>query len=134
MGSSAFHGLIHTGYGLSESSQELVCEGLAYLHHSYAPLVVSTARECGTFGTGDLDLVEVLDMVRGDAEMREFMLAESLKDWVKERQLGEFQNRLLALVTGRGDELMKYVDRVAIPEQARESGGESTTTASMGRI
>jgi len=35
---SAFHGLIHLGYGYAAGANRLVAEGLAYLHHSVIPM------------------------------------------------------------------------------------------------
>ena len=115
---SALHGLIHTGYGLSERSSHLVCEGLAYLHHSNAPLVItSTATEgWNNFGKGDLELTEVLNKVRADVGLRNFMLDEVRKEWIVEKGLSSFQNLCLALVTKKGDTLMSYANMTRGPD------------------
>jgi len=117
---SALHGLIHTGYGLSEESSQLVCEGLAYLHHSNAPLVITTTDKEGwntnNFGKGDLELTEVLNKVRADVGLRNFMLDEVRKEWIVEKGLSSFQNLCLALVTKKGDTLMSYANMARGPD------------------
>ena len=114
---SALHGLIHTGYGLSEASPHLVCEGLAYLHHSYAPLVTThkDTQSWKTFGKGPLELTAVLDKVREDEELRNYMLEEVKKDWVVERGLSRFQNLCLVLLTKKGNTLLTYACLTNIP-------------------
>ena len=42
IGDNALHPLIHIGYGYSVKSSTMVCEGLAYLHHSYFPLILTS--------------------------------------------------------------------------------------------
>ena len=51
IGDSALHPLIHIGYGYSAKSSTMVCEGLAYLHHSYFPLILTSksADKLGNF-------------------------------------------------------------------------------------
>eukprot|EP00092_Neocalanus_flemingeri_P027478 GFUD01029805.1.p1 GENE.GFUD01029805.1~~GFUD01029805.1.p1 ORF type:complete len:384 (-),score=106.33 GFUD01029805.1:26-1177(-) len=115
---SALHGLIHTGYGMSEGAPQLVCEGLAYLHHSNAPLVTSTtgAKGLDKFGKGDLELAEVLEKVRADVGLRNDMLEEIKKDWIVEKGLSQFQNLCLALVTKKGDTLLSYANLTKAPD------------------
>lgn len=114
---SALHGLIHTGYGLSEVAPQLVCEGLAYLHHSYAPLVISdnNAEVQKKLGKGPLELTKVLNKVKADDELRKFMLEEIKKDWVVEKGLSRFQNLCLVLVTKKGDNLLRYANMAKAP-------------------
>eukprot|EP00090_Calanus_glacialis_P017787 TRINITY_DN27610_c0_g1_i1.p1 TRINITY_DN27610_c0_g1~~TRINITY_DN27610_c0_g1_i1.p1 ORF type:complete len:382 (-),score=122.29 TRINITY_DN27610_c0_g1_i1:11-1156(-) len=114
---SALHGLIHTGYGLSEGAPQLVCEGLAYLHHSYAPLVINNndAEVQKKFGKGPLELTEVLNKVKADEELRKFMLEEVKKEWVVEKGLSRFQNLCLVLVAKKGDTLLSYANMTKAP-------------------
>jgi hypothetical protein len=42
LGNDALHPLIHIGYGYSAKSATLICEGFAYLHYAYFPLVLSS--------------------------------------------------------------------------------------------
>ena len=117
MAGSALHGLIHLGYGFSASTPHMVCEGLAYLHHSYLPLVISdSAPDIQTLGRGSLDILEVVDKVRVDSDLRNVMLAECTEDWVTRRKLGEFQNKMVALLTLRGDSLVNYVHQIKFPD------------------
>jgi len=42
IGKYAVHPLIHIGYGYSVKSATLVCEGFAWLHYTYLPLILSS--------------------------------------------------------------------------------------------
>ena len=63
LGSSALHGTIHTGYGYSAGNSRRVCEGPAYLHYSFSPLVheksLTSAKEIGKGTKTPLELLQI---------------------------------------------------------------------------
>ena len=113
---SALHGLIHTGYGFAARSSRLVCEGLAYLHHSYIPITLSpSAPPLELLGQGNMDVVDVLKMFRQDAELYTAMASEAVREDAAVRSHGYFQPRVAALLLHHGDTLAEYVQQVQFP-------------------
>ncbi len=51
-----------------------VLEGLAYLHHSYRPPILSSAPDLSGLGKGNADITEVLKKLREDGPLTEFMV------------------------------------------------------------
>ena len=51
IGDSALHPLIHIGYGYSVKSETMICEGLAFLHYTYFPIVLDcqSTKKLGNF-------------------------------------------------------------------------------------
>ncbi|OWF52362.1 uncharacterized protein LOC110447847 [Mizuhopecten yessoensis] len=114
---SAIHGLIHTGYGYSAKSLTTVTEGLAYLHHSYKPLMfdeMNPDNDISNFGKGETDILAVLAELKDDEQLR-----KSMRDGVKKLSQsdwdsGQFQYAVAALM-GMGDVLMKYAYKIKVP-------------------
>ena len=113
---SALHGLIHTGYGLVAKSAQCVCEGMAYLHQSYLPLVLSTtAPPSETVGQGMLDILDVLTKVKEDEALSQRMFEDMQREDAICKTRGRFQPRVGALLHYQGDELAKYVHQIRFP-------------------
>ncbi|XP_033753327.1 uncharacterized protein LOC117336792 [Pecten maximus] len=119
LGCVALHGLIQLGYGLHATHGSVVCEGLAYLHHSYHALVFDeTKAENGisNFGKGGEDILDILREMRADSTLRQSMLDGALVIKKSGRFLGSgFSNRFAALTENCGDVLIKYGNRINIP-------------------
>lgn len=58
----------------------------------------------------------MLNKVRADVGLRNFMLDEVRKEWIVEKGLSSFQNLCLALVTKKGDTLMSYANMARGPD------------------
>ena len=113
---AATHGLIQMGYGIDGGDTRVVCEGLAYLHHSHCPLVSSDAiPPLSTLGQGSQDIIEVITKVKADKELFDFMQQESRAEWITSRSSGPFQNRMTALLVKRGDYLIGYTHQIKFP-------------------
>ena len=112
---SALHGLIHLGYGFSANSSRLVCEGLAYLHHSHLPLRASAGLLATPLGSGTTDIVDVVRTVAADGPLREFVEDQAKSDMWKTRLAGNFQRRVGVLMTERADDLVRYTQAVRLP-------------------
>lgn len=112
---SAYHGLIHLGYGFAAGNSRLVCEGLAYLHHSHMPFRASAELLAKPLSSGTFDVVDVLRNVAQDVSLREFVDERIQSDLWKERLAGDFQRRVGVLVTEKGDELLRYTHAVELP-------------------
>ncbi len=115
MATAALHGLIHLGYGFACKSPLMVCEGLAYLHHSYAPVlrkdgVTSVHR----LGKGELHILDVLDLVRDDKELGRYVQQKEneFTTW----NTSSFQRRFLGVLQGKTHDLLQYVMRIEIPD------------------
>ena len=118
---SLLHGLIHLGYGWASDSKQIILEGLAYLHHSYLPLTVSRVESLiEPLGSpGDMNVLEVLNLIKKDEDLKQVpdTIGGDLND-PKLRHLGRnarYQRRLCSLLVHRGDELVKYANRIQLP-------------------
>lgn len=67
---AAFHGVIHVGYGVRSECEQLVCEGLAYLHHSYLPLPFKAGA---VTAHGEWDMSELLQAVRTEGVLADII-------------------------------------------------------------
>eukprot|EP00094_Tigriopus_californicus_P006801 TCALIF_06551-PA protein Name:"Protein of unknown function" AED:0.13 eAED:0.13 QI:29/1/0.33/1/1/1/3/0/253 len=74
LGISAIHAVEIVGYAYSINSSELVCDGLAYLYHSYSPIVLKKEHNWLKFGLGNWPTLEVLEKIGGDFELSNFIL------------------------------------------------------------
>ena len=119
---SALHGLIHLGYGFAAESDNVVCEGMAYLHYSSMPLRVSEPTDLRTplneKSNGTNSFVEVLRKVREDTDLINFMLTEYTNE--KHDKLlrlagSSFQKKVAVLFTFKADELIKYFQLILLP-------------------
>lgn len=121
LGCVAFHGLIQIGYGFRAEHGTVVCEGLAYLHHSYHAFTFSEAKavnDISNFGHGDEEILEVLYELRGDSSLRHKMLEDGLVIEKSGRFLGGgFSSRFAALTENHGDVILKYANRIKIPQK-----------------
>ena len=117
---SAFHGLIHTGYGYVSGNRRVVCDGLAYLHHSYLPLIVSDSSSLAEpLGkAGRMDILEVLHQFRQDRELIDTMTEKSttLDDEVLHNLGDGFGPKTGALLAFRGDKLLEYAKMIRLPK------------------
>ena len=111
---SLLHGLIHLGYGFSEKSPKLVCEGLAYLHHSYVPLKLIERKI--SIGRGTEDIVEVLRDVGAHNNLKTFMLQEIKTERLMKWHTGNFQRKMFVLFESKADELLQYAARIKTPQ------------------
>jgi len=130
---SAFHGLIHLGYGFSANSSRLVCEGLAYLHHSHLPLRTSAGLLATPLGSGTTDIVDVVRTVAADGPLREFVEERTESDLWKTRLAGNFQRRVGVLMTERGDDLLRYTLAVRLPAFFRADDADGDRAEKIGR-
>lgn len=117
MSCSALHGLIHVGYGYNARNSTVVCEGIAYLHHSYSPLLFHTGDpEIGieNFGKGPCSILEILEQLRSDTKLRQVMLDGAKKFAESDWDSSTFQYRLKALMV-EGTNVMEYANKINIP-------------------
>ena len=105
---SAFHPLIHVGYGWSVGDPTTVVEGLAYMHHSYAPFKFS--RE-PALGSGTQDAFAVLDKLRANDKIVEEIEASMQSDRAKAMLFPEPIVRYI-MFTDRGDVFLDYVEQI----------------------
>lgn len=123
---AAVHGLIHTGYALAQGWEEGICEGLAYLHFSYKPLVydkTSPQNQLDLFGKGSKSAFEIADIIRQDLRLREAMLKETkLLKASTTRTIGTGQFRMAAIVTNHGDHLIGLANQLQIPALQCKAG------------
>ena len=109
---SAMHGIIQLGYGYSCRSPDTVCEGLAYIHHSHSPMVVSEEAQKMLLGQGRRDVTDVLVEFGKDEDLKAFMLEEIRKPPLAELKTSNFQRKLFALLNHKGDDVLKYAHQV----------------------
>lgn len=123
LGCSALHGTIHLGYGYSARNERRVCEGLAYLHHSYLPLVhTKPLPSSGDFGKGGKSPVEILQSLNEDKEFHLCMIGGIKKEpWVSMNQ-GYFQPRLAYLLTAHGDHLVSLLSDIKLDVPQSDNG------------
>ena len=117
---AALHGLIHTGYHLSVGSDQGVCEGLAYTHYSYRPVVYDRAtgdNQVAEFGKGNRSFLSVLQEIRIDCSMHETMLSDAeIFRAASTRTFGIAQSRLISMCEKQGDRLMGLVHELQLPD------------------
>ena len=103
---SAFHGLIFIGYGFVSKLAHVVCEGFAYLHHSYVqPILTDKSVQ---IGKGDTHIMDVLLSLAHDEELNSFV-----KYFPPPKLFGnEFTERMEGLLVNRGDKLLEYVKKI----------------------
>lgn len=113
---SAFHPLIHIGYGVFIEDSLTICEGLAYLHHSYLPISDSPGPSLETFGQGGRSFPSVLTNVRQDV---------CLNNWLKQIRdseefarpcVGQFQQAMIQLLRHKTQEVLEHAHKLQIPD------------------
>ena len=117
---AALHGLIQTGYHLAVNDDKGVCEGIAYTHYSYKPVVYNPdAPEnlLANFGKGTRSVVSVIEEIRTDSSMREKMLADAEEfRALPVRGIGLAQSRLVSVCAKQGDRMISLINQLAIPD------------------
>jgi len=94
----------------------LVCEGLAYMHYSYLPLKLdSVPLFVENIGKGSCDITDVIESVRKDTELSEFMRTKSKSKEYAGPGIGDFSRRVRSLFDYRADDLLRYAYRIRIP-------------------
>lgn len=94
----------------------MVCEGLAYMHYSYMPLkVVSVPLPVENLGKGSNDITEVIESVRKDTELSDFMKTKSKSEEYANLEIGNFARRVKSLFDYRANDLLRYAYRIRIP-------------------
>ena len=123
LGCSAFHGIIQLGYGFSTKDERRVCEGLAYLHHSYLPLVhqdpFPSADELGKGTKSPLDL---LHSVKEDKLLHNKMIEGIKKEPWSSMGQGYFQCRLAYLIQVHGDHFVSLLSDLKLDTPRTENG------------
>ena len=125
---SALHGTIHLGYCYSAGHVKGVLEGLAYTFHSYRPVISSkTDQDLAAFGSGTVDVLDVLKQVRDDRELCDSIIAGAELEKYTSLKLGKFQRQICYLLGDRGDDIWRYVLSVMVPTDIkRPDGGVDT--------
>ena len=125
---AAFHGLIQLGYGYHAGSHRVVYEGLAYAHHSYLPVLISDEESLfKPLGVdGNTEPVQVLNNIRADKSLTEYMIAER----VKYSNVGEgrYVKGVRVVNAGKGNELMKYVNSMKTPQLMADHSAEQLSS------
>lgn len=110
------HGLIHLGYGCSVKSQEMMIEGLAYLHYAYEPFSydMTPANEIIHFGKGLRSFSAILESIRKNTELRQKV--ESFHNELKHLNLGLFQPRLIGISHYMANDFIQLAHQVKLPD------------------
>ena len=110
LGCSAFHGIIHLGYGYSAKDEKRVCEGLAYLHHSYLPLMhTKPLPAADEIGKGTKSPIELLQSIKEDKFLYNTMVEGIKKEPWSSMDQGYFQRRLAYLIQAHGDHFVSFL-------------------------
>ncbi|XP_064623862.1 uncharacterized protein LOC135485594 [Lineus longissimus] len=110
------HSMIQLGYGYEAKQPRIILEGVAYLRHSYIPIVFdknAPANDINKFGKGNTDIVDVLKALKRDDELFEHMEKRSIEleaGWVSSKP--QYQIRAL---TEKGDKLIGYANQIKVP-------------------
>ena len=108
------HGLIQLDYGISMDNKTMICEGLAYIHHSYAPLVTSNPTpDLTQLGQGSLDILEVMGKFNQDTTIQKHMMDQ--QEPVTCRKTSYIQHRIYVMFTKKGDPVIDYVNQIKFP-------------------
>eukprot|EP00095_Tigriopus_kingsejongensis_P000930 maker-scaffold635_size121629-snap-gene-0.8 protein:Tk00930 transcript:maker-scaffold635_size121629-snap-gene-0.8-mRNA-1 annotation:"oxytocin vasopressin receptor-like protein" len=118
---SAFHPLIHIGYGASINSREIIVEGLAYLHHSHVPIVEVDEWPLDTFGQGERGFLGVLELVRHNSALSSWLKAAQDTEEFRKSDLSQFQLSVTHLLRHKGQELMSLAHQIGLPNQSAPS-------------
>ncbi|MEW8548033.1 MAG: questin oxidase family protein, partial [Candidatus Thiodiazotropha sp.] len=123
LGSAALHGGIHLGYGFSARNERTVCEGLAYLHYSYRPLVYKKPLPSASeLGKGRKTPTELLVSLAADKALHDSMVKETnRKPWTSLDQ-GPFQRRLSYLLAVHGDYFVDLLSDLNVDIPKAENG------------
>lgn len=110
---SAFHPIIHVGYGYAIKNVEVVLEGITYFHHSFLEFKfdVDTLPDLKTLGKGSNSLLGVIDELRGDDVLYDAMRKDKAK-----YGFGGFQSGMHAFLNAGNNDLLKYVHKIRIPD------------------
>lgn len=120
IGKYAVHPLIHIGYGYSVKSATLVCEGFAWLHYTYLPLILSS-YSTDQLGKGTKSFVEIAELIQADDDLFNKVIKEVDEPWIKNIPIiPPFRRRMMAMLTKFGDELLKYVHMLECPRDPEE--------------
>ncbi|CAH1803127.1 unnamed protein product, partial [Owenia fusiformis] len=109
---AATHGLIQIGYGVAAKSDQVICEGLAYLHHSYLAIKTNVRP----INEPKLPITEVLQNIYEDKDFQQRVNEEAEKDhpFVPQNS-GNFTSRILTIYNIFGDKLLQYSHQVQMP-------------------
>eukprot|EP01006_Ploeotia_vitrea_P060506 TRINITY_DN76030_c0_g1_i1.p1 TRINITY_DN76030_c0_g1~~TRINITY_DN76030_c0_g1_i1.p1 ORF type:complete len:389 (+),score=13.34 TRINITY_DN76030_c0_g1_i1:21-1187(+) len=116
MSGSAFHGLIHLGYGYNASSALVVAEGLAYSTFSF--LEYSPTQPTPTTNKQDrTSLANILNEIAQAGTLRKTVLEHDQDPDILARKLGRFQYQMVAASLHAQPYIREMVDRVDTPWQ-----------------
>ena len=124
---SALHALIELGYGLSTDSGHMVCQGLAYLNHSYTALRAELPPAAPS-----RHLLDVLKELRDDSGLK-----ERVSDGIKLNNVhtSKFQKRMRYLLEQEAAILCNLSAQIDIPLSGESSNKwESATDWLLGQL
>ena len=132
LGCSAFHGIIQIGYGFSTKDEKRVCEGLAYLHHSYLPLIhKKPLPSADEIGKGTKNPIELLSSVKEDKLLYNTMIEEIKKEPWSSMDAGYFQRGLAYLIQVHGDHFVTLLSDMRLDIPRTETGDIDTVEMGM---
>uniref|UniRef100_A0A7S3PQK6 Uncharacterized protein n=1 Tax=Aplanochytrium stocchinoi TaxID=215587 RepID=A0A7S3PQK6_9STRA len=122
---AAFHGAIHLGYGYAAQVDEIIAEGLAYLHFCYVPLYTENSNSTSSYSENQIEktnrsesstfedyaatFTSMLETLQTDADL--YRQVEEGKTMFKDTGLSTFQRAIMALShNDNGASLYKYTD------------------------
>jgi hypothetical protein len=106
VGGSAFHGIIHLGYGISAQNKEMILDGLSHCVHSYVPFGTVSNENDGVDNKEDnnnatqenkLQLIDVLNKIRNDKELQNVIALNINKPEFASVELPLFGKKMILL-------------------------------------
>jgi len=85
---SAFHGIIHLGYGYIARSPQVMLEGVVTLYQRYSPLLVDQTQpkyDISRFGNGTTSFIKILNIIHDNNALIQQMKNENINS-VKQRK------------------------------------------------
>jgi hypothetical protein len=121
MQATLLHAMIQLGYGYAAKEPTIILEGLAYLRHSYFPVIFdkdSENNDINTFGKGDTEIIDVLYELKRDDELFDYLVQRTKEleaageagDWVA----SNIQYQIRAQCE-KGDKLIGYANKIKVP-------------------
>ena len=115
----AFHGIIHLGYSLMTNHSRLFVESLAVLHYTHTRMMVDEDELTPPLSdSGDLDIMDVLEIVRNDLELSSYLKENVEKVREEPRTVkcpNSFTKGMRILLESRVLEIMSYVEKISMP-------------------
>lgn len=133
----SFHGLMQLGYGFSSGSTRIFSEGLSVIHHSYVAMATPEENLLKPLGNpGDTDFIDVLNVVKRDEELSNFLQYESenLPETFDQRfpEILRFPREMAILMLLHADTIIRYTDRIRMPDCYRKvQAGDLSTVREM---